>query len=62
MEAEPALARRCLDSIYPFGDLERPCIRDALEANPPLRPIIPLYDVRFTRGGAKLWFYDDMDN
>ena len=52
MEAEPDLARRCLDSINPFEDLERPCICDALEANPPLRPIIPLYDARFTRGSA----------
>ena len=42
MEAEPDLARACLDASNAFGDQERPCIREALEANVALHPLIPL--------------------
>jgi hypothetical protein len=62
MEAEPDLARCCLDAINVFGDLERPCITAALEASPALHPLIPLYDVLYTRGSGALWFYDDLGN
>jgi len=50
MEAEPAYARACLDVSNAFGDLERPCIRAALEVDVALHPLIPLYDVLYTRG------------
>ena len=33
IEAEPDLARSCMDAMNAFGDLERPCIRESLEAN-----------------------------
>ena len=49
MEAEPDLARVCLDASNAFGDLERPCIRAALETNVAHHPLIPLYDVLYTR-------------
>ena len=62
MEAEPDLARACLDANNAFGDLERPCIRAALEANVALHPLIPLYDVLYTRGSGVLWFYDELGN
>ncbi len=62
MEAEPDLARCCLDAINAFGDLERPCIRAALGANPALHLLIPLSDVLYTRGSGALWFYDDLGN
>ena len=62
MEADPDLARACLDASNAFGDLERPCIRAALEANVALHPLIPLYDVLYTRGKGEMWFYDDMGN
>ncbi len=60
MEAEPDLARATLDASNAFGDMERPCIRVALEANVALHPLIPLYDVLYTRGKGELWFYDEM--
>ena len=50
LEAEPGLARACLDAINAFGDLERPCIRASLEANASLHPLLPIYDVMYTRG------------
>jgi len=62
MEAEPDLARSCLDACNAFGDLERPCIRAALEANVALHPLIPLYDVLYTRGSGVMWFYDELGN
>ena len=62
MEVEPDLARACLDASNAFGDLERPCIRAALEAHVALHPLIPLYDVLYTRGMGEMWFYDDMGN
>ena len=62
MEAKPDLARSCLDACNAFGDLERPCIRAALEANVALHPLIPLYDVLYTRGAGVLWFFDELGN
>ena len=41
MEAEPDLARVCMDASNAFGDMERPCIRAALEANVALQPSSP---------------------
>ena len=60
MEAEPDLARATLDANNAFGDLERPCMRYALEGNEALDPLIPLYDVLYTRGKGKLLFYDEL--
>jgi hypothetical protein len=62
MEAEPDLARSCLDANNAFEDLERPCIRATLEANVAMTPLIPLYDVLYTMGRGGLWYYDDMGN
>jgi hypothetical protein len=62
MEAEPDLARATLDANNAFGDLERPCIKTALEANVALHPLIPLYDVLYTRGKRELWFYYEQGN
>ena len=45
-----------------FGDMERPCIRVALEANVTIHPLTPLYDVLYTRSGGVLWFYDEFRN
>ncbi len=58
MEAD--LARATLDAINAFGDLERPCIRAALEANVASHPLISMYDVLYTRGKGELWFYDEL--
>ena len=49
LEAEPYLARSCLDAANAFGDMERPCMRAAMEANLALHPLIHLYDVLCTR-------------
>ena len=62
MEAEPDLARACLDANNAFGDMERPCIRATLEANIALHPLIPLYDVMYSRGQGELWYYDEWGN
>jgi hypothetical protein len=62
MEVKPDLAKSCIDACNAFGDLERPCIRVALEANVALHPLIPLYDVLYTRGVGILWFYEDLGN
>jgi hypothetical protein len=58
MEAEPDLARATLDARNAFGDLKRPCIKVALEVNVAIHPLIPMYDVLYTRGKGELWFYD----
>jgi len=62
MEAEPELARACIGASNAFGDLERPCIRVAVEANLALQPLLPLYDVLYTRGTGVLLFYDELGN
>ena len=62
MEAESGLARSCLDATNAFGDLERPCIRAALEAKIALHPLIPFYDVLYTKGSGQLCYYDDIGN
>ena len=54
MEAEPDLARTCLDASNAFGDMERPCLRAALEADVALHPLIPLYDVMYSKGQGEL--------
>jgi len=59
MEAELDLARACLDASNAFGDMERPSIRAALEADVALHPLIPLYDVLYPRGQGELWYYDE---
>ncbi len=41
MEAEPDLAQATLDASNAFGDMERPYIRAALEANVALHPPNP---------------------
>ena len=33
-----------------------------MEANVALHPLIPLYDVLYTRGKGELWFYDELGN
>ncbi len=60
METEPDLARSCLDDSNAFGDLERSCIKATLQANVALHPLIPLFDVLYTRGQGALWYYDEM--
>ena len=50
MEAEPDMAVSYLDANNAFGNLERPCIRTATEANEALHPMIPMNDVSYTRG------------
>ena len=62
MEAELELSRACLDASNALGDLERPCIRAAPAANVALHPLLPLYDVLYTRGTGVLWFYDELGN
>ena len=62
MEAEPNFARATLDANNAFGDLERPCTRAAPEANVAPHPLIPMYDVLYTRGKGKLWFYVELGN
>ena len=62
MEALSDLARATLDAINAFGDMERPCTRAALLANVHLHQLIPLYDVLYTRGSGKLWYYDEFGN
>jgi hypothetical protein len=54
IEAKPYLAMSSLDDLHALGDMERPCIRAALEANPTLHPLISLYDVLYTRGSGHL--------
>jgi hypothetical protein len=54
MEADPDLVRAYLDASDAFGDMERPCIRAALEANLALHPLLPLYDVPYSRGTGVL--------
>ena len=60
LKAEPYPARSSLDAANAFGDMKRTCIRAALEVNPALHPLIPLYDVLYTRGSGQLWFYDNL--
>ena len=62
MEVEPDLARATLDAINAFGDRERPCIWTTLLADVLLHPIIPHYDVLYTRGSGELWYYDEDGN
>ena len=62
MKVEPDLARATLDVSNAFGDMERPCIRAALETNVALHPLIPMYDVLYTRCKGELWFYDELGN
>ena len=62
MEEEPDLARATLDASNAFGDLERPCIRVALEANVALHPLTPLNDVLYIKRKRELWFYDELGN
>ncbi len=51
-----------MEAANAFRDMERPCIRAAIEVNPALHPLIPIYDVLYNRGSGQIWFYDDLGN
>ncbi len=57
MEEEHDLARSCMNANNANGDLERPCIIATLEANVALHPLIPLYDVLYTRGRGETLYH-----
>ena len=47
MESDRSLAAASLDGINAFGEIERACIRAALEANPSLHMLIPLFKILY---------------
>ncbi len=59
METNKSLAVACLDGINAFGEIERACIRAALEANPSLHMLIPMFEMLYERGAGQLWYYDE---
>ena len=48
-----------LDAINASGEIERNCIRAALEANTSLHMLIPLFKMLYERGIVQLWYYDE---
>ena len=54
MESNESMAAACLDGINAFGEIERECVRAALEANPSLHMRIPMIEMLYERGNGKL--------
>ena len=59
MESNKPLSNVCLDGINAFGQIERDCIRAALQANPSLHMLYPLFEMLYERGSGELWYYDE---
>ena len=49
IESNGSLAVAYLDVVNVFGEIERECIRAALEANPFLRMLIPMFEIDVVR-------------
>jgi hypothetical protein len=62
MESDRSLAAAGLDGINAFGEIKRACIRAALEANPSLHMLSPLFEMLYERGSGELWYYDENGN
>ena len=62
MESNLTLTPASLDGIDAFGEIERVCIRAALEANLSLHVPIPLFEILYERGNGELWDYDEHGN
>jgi hypothetical protein len=62
MESNGSMAAACLDGINAFGEIERACIRAALEANLSLHGLIPMFAMLYERGNDQLCYYDENCN
>ena len=62
MESDRSLAAASLDGVNAFGEIGRACIRVALEANPSLHILIPLFEMLYERGNGELWYYNEHGN
>jgi len=59
MESNGSLSTAYLDGINAFGEIERDCIRAALEANPSLHMLIPMFEMLYEHDSGQLWYYDE---
>jgi hypothetical protein len=62
MKSNRTLATASLDGINAFGEIERVCIRVALEANPSLHMLIPLFEMLYEWDSGELWYYYEHGN
>ena len=52
VEFNKSLACTCLDGINAFGEIERDCIRAALEVKSSLQMLIPMFEMLYERGNG----------
>ena len=62
LESNRKLSTACLDGVNAFGEINRNCIRVAIEANPSLRLLLPLFEMLYERGSKELLYYDENGN
>ena len=47
LESNGKLSAACLDGVNAFGEINRSCIRAAIEANPSLHLLLPLFEMLY---------------
>ncbi len=62
LEPNGKLSAACLDGVNAFGEINRNCIRAAIEANLSLHLLLPLFEMLYERGSGELFYYDENGN
>ena len=62
LESNGKLSAACLDGVNAFGEINRGCIRAAIEANPSLHLLLPLFEMLYERGSGELFYFDENGN
>ena len=62
IESNGTLFDSCLDGVNAFGEMNRTCIRAAIEANPSLHLLLRLFKIIYERDNGELFFYDENGN
>ncbi len=52
LESNRKLSAACLDGVNAFGEINRSCIRAAIEANPSLYLLLPFFLMLYERGSG----------
>jgi hypothetical protein len=62
LESNGKLSAVCLGGVNAFGEINRSYIRAAIEANPSLHLLLPLFEMLYERGSGELVYYDEHGN
>ena len=62
LESNGKFTAACLDGVNAFGEINCSCIRAAIEGNPSMHLLLPLFEMLYERGSGELFYYDESGN